>query len=288
MRARHPDLADFAVRDGIALAYEVYENAGPSIVFVPTWALFHSRLWKLQIPYLSRHFRVVAYDPRGNGRSDRPHDLAAYSWEEYVDDIFGVMDATGTDRAVLVGLSMSGYWSVLAATAHPERIQGIVLIGPRSGLGIAHPERQLYSYTEPLGTTEGWAKQNVHFIRAHYRDYVEFFVNQIFSEPHSTKAIEDGVEWALETDAETLIATDSANVDLEDIRDLFRGISCPVLIIHGDEDRLIPLQSSQELADLTDATLFTLKGAGHAPNVRDPVKVNLLIKDFVDGLGVAA
>ena len=288
MRARLPDHADLVVRNGVALAYEVYDNAKPSIVFVPTWALFHSRVWKLQIPYFARHFRVVAYDPRGNGRSDRPQDWAAYSWREYVDDIFGVMDATDTDRAVLVGLSMSGYWCALAAAIHPERVHGIILIGPRSGLGIAHPERQLYSYTDPLGTAEGWAKENVHFIRAHYRNYVEFFVNQIFSEPHSTKPIEDGVGWALETDAETLIATDSADLDVENVRDLYRGISCPVLIIHGDGDRLIPLQSSQEMAGLTDATVVTVAGGGHAPNVRDPVKVNLLIKEFIDHLRVAA
>ncbi|HJQ96516.1 MAG TPA: alpha/beta hydrolase [Acidimicrobiia bacterium] len=288
MRARLPDHADVVVRDGVALAYEVYDNAEPSIVFVPTWALFHSRVWKLQIPYFARHFRVVAYDPRGNGGSDRPQDWAAYSWQEYVDDILGVMDATDTDRAVLVGLSMSGYWCALAAAIHPERVHGIVLIGPMSGLGIAHPERQLYSYTDPLGITEGWAKDNVHFIRAHYRNYVEFFVNQIFSEPHSTKPIEDGVGWALETDAETLIATDSADLDVENVRDLYRRISCPVLIIHGDGDRLIPLESSQEMAGLTAATVVTVEGGGHAPNVRDPVKVNLLIKEFIDHLRVAA
>ena len=288
MRARLPDHAGFVDRDGVALAYEVYDNAGPSIVLVPTWALFHSRVWKLQIPYLARHFRVVAYDPRGNGRSDRPQDRAAYSWQQYVHDIVDVMDATGTDRAVLVGLSMSGYWSALAAAIHPERVHGIVLIGPRSGLGVAHPERQLYSYTDPLGTTEGWAKENVHFIRAHYRKYVEFFVNQIFSEPHSTKPIEDGVGWALETDAETLIATDSADLDVENVRDLYGRISCPVLIIQGDGDRLIPLRSSQEMAGLIDAAMITVAGGGHAPNVRDPVKVNLLIKEFIDHLRVAA
>jgi pimeloyl-ACP methyl ester carboxylesterase len=288
MRARLPDHADFVVRDGVNLAYEIYDNARPSILFVPTWALFHSRVWKLQIPYFARHFRVVAYDPRGNGRSDRPQDWAAYSWQKYVDDIFWVMDATGTDRAVLVGLSMSGYWSALAAATHPERIDGLVLIGPSSGLGIGHPERQRYSYTEPLGTTEGWAKENVHFIRAHYREYVEFFVRQVFSEPHSTKPIEDGAGWALETDAETIIATNCANLDVENIPNLYRGISCPVLIIHGDSDRLIPLQSSQEMAGLTGGTLVTVEGGGHAPNVRDPVRVNLLIKEFIDRLGVAA
>ena len=52
--------------------YEVYGSGEPTILFCPTWTLVHSRVWKMQIPYLARHHRVVVFDPRGNGKSDRP------------------------------------------------------------------------------------------------------------------------------------------------------------------------------------------------------------------------
>ena len=63
---------------------------------MPTWSVVHSRHWKLQIPYLARQFRVVTFDGRGNGRSDRPADAAAYADAEFVADAIAVLDATGT------------------------------------------------------------------------------------------------------------------------------------------------------------------------------------------------
>ena len=66
--------------------------------------------------------------------------------------------------------------------------------------------------------------------------------------------------------------------------ELAAQIDCPVMVIHGDEDEIRPWASGARLAELTGATLVTLEGSGHAPHVRDPVKVNLLLREFVDGL----
>ena len=63
------------------------------------------------------------------------------------------------------------------------------------------------SFTEPLPTDEGWAKQNRHYWQRDYPGFLEFFFGRCFTEPHSTKPREDAVGWGLETDAETLIAT---------------------------------------------------------------------------------
>ena len=60
---------------------------------MPTWSIIHSRFWKMQIPYLARHARVVTFDGRGNGRSDRPAEPDAYREEEYAADAVAVMDA---------------------------------------------------------------------------------------------------------------------------------------------------------------------------------------------------
>lgn len=283
MRARCSDQEGFVDRDDIQIFYEVYGKDQPTIVLVPTWSLFHSRVWKMQISYLSRYFRVVTYDPRGNGRSGRPMGTENHSWRHYIGDLLEVMAATDTERAILVGLSMSGYWANLTAVLHPDRVLGVVAIGPGTGLGIYHPERVEHSYTDHLDTTEGWAKENVYFIRSNYQEYVEFFVSQIFTEPHTTKAIEDGISWAMETGAETLIVSDTADLlPSDDMPAFYTRYSKPLLIIHGDEDAIAPLESSVELARLTSGRLLTLEGSGHAPNLRDPVRVNLAIKDFVD------
>src|SRR5215211_3914710 len=72
----------------------------------------HARFWKAQVPYLARHFRVVTYDGPGNGRSDRPLEPGPYGWEEQGRSALAVLDATGTERAVLVSLSMASQWAL--------------------------------------------------------------------------------------------------------------------------------------------------------------------------------
>jgi len=115
MRARYPDTEGFIERNGVKIGYEVFGDGEPAIVFPPVDGIVHSRCWKAQVPYLARTSKVVTIDPRGNGRSDRPQTAAAYADTEFVADTIAVMDATGVDRAVLVGHCTSSWYSFLAA-----------------------------------------------------------------------------------------------------------------------------------------------------------------------------
>ena len=138
-RARYPDTEGYVERDGVRTFYEVYGEGEPTVLLLPTWSIIHSRCWKLQIPYLARHCRVVTFDGRGNGKSDRPAEPAAYVEQEFADDAVAVMDATGTDRAVLVSLSRGAERSLLLATGHPERVAGMVFIAPALPLPPVSP-----------------------------------------------------------------------------------------------------------------------------------------------------
>src|SRR6266516_6823485 len=110
MRACQPVGDGYVERGGVKLHYEVFGTGEPTVVLLPTWSIIHSRHWKLQIPYLARHCRVLTFDGRGNGRSDRPAGVAAYLEDEFAADTLAVMDATGTERATLVGLSCGALW----------------------------------------------------------------------------------------------------------------------------------------------------------------------------------
>ena len=77
-RARYPDEEGYVERDGVRVFWERYGEGATTILLLPTWEIVHSRSWKMQIPILARHARVVTFDPRGNGRSDRPRDYEAY------------------------------------------------------------------------------------------------------------------------------------------------------------------------------------------------------------------
>jgi pimeloyl-ACP methyl ester carboxylesterase len=131
---------------------------------------------------------------------------STYRSAEFTADALAVMDAAGTGRAVLVSLSLGATWALEPGALHPERVAGIVFIAPALPLTDSDPQRAV-SFTERLDTTEGWVKFNRHYWREHYREFLEFFFAQMFTEPHSTKPIEDCVGWGLETDPETLIAT---------------------------------------------------------------------------------
>jgi pimeloyl-ACP methyl ester carboxylesterase/predicted glycosyltransferase len=282
-RARYPDETGYVERDGVNLYYEVYGSGEPTVFLLPTWSIIHSRHWKMQIPYLARHCRVVTFDGRGNGRSDRPQGSQAYGEREFAADAIAVLDATSTEHAVIVGFSMGGQRGLLLAAKHPERVQGAVFIGPSfPGGGEPLPERTVYEFDVEYDTDEGWAKNNRYHYLRDYRDFVEFFMSKMFTEAHSTKQIEDTVRWALETDARTLIATQEATgLTPEESRELAHRVRCPVLVIHGDEDAIVSVTRGAALAEHTGGRLVVLEGSGHAPHVRDPVKVNLLLRDFV-------
>ncbi len=288
MRARDPDHDGFTDHDGTLVFYEVYGAGEPTLVLVPSNPIVDSRQWKAQVPYLSRHYRVVIFDGRGNGRSDRPEAPEAYTEEAYLAELEAVLDATGSDRVVLVGLCHDGVWrSLRFAADHPERVAGIVAISV--GVPLIAPPHAFKGedrFDEELGTDEGWAKRNRHAWRRDYRGFVEFFFDQMFPEPHSTKQVEDCVAWGLATSVEAMLASMDAPSELS--RDTGRGDlpagPAPLLIIHGDDDRCQPLARAQRLAELTGAPLVVLEGAGHLPTARHPVKVNLLIRDFLDQL----
>jgi pimeloyl-ACP methyl ester carboxylesterase/predicted glycosyltransferase len=282
-RARYPDEEGFVERDGVRVTYEVYGEGEPTVLLLPTWSLVHSRHWKMQIPYLARHCRVVTFDGRGNGRSDRPTDAEAYAEAEFAADALAVMDATGTERSVIVGFSMGAQRGLLLAADHPERVEAAVFIGPAYyGGGRPLAERLDFSWEDELDTKEGWAKYNKHHWLRDYEDFVRFFISRMFTEPHSTKPIEDAVGWALETTGETLVLTNEApGPGPEELRELARRVRCPVLVIHGSDDAITSFTRGAALAEHTGGELVLLEGSGHAPHVRDPVKVNLLLRDVV-------
>ncbi|MBA3878026.1 MAG: alpha/beta hydrolase, partial [Anaerolinea sp.] len=272
-------------RDGVHIAWERYGDGEPTILLLPTWSIVHSRLWKMQIPYLARHYRVVTFDGRGNGRSDRPEDVAAYADTEFVADALAVLDATATARAIVVGVSMGGGYALRLAAEHPDRVEAAVFEGPYVPLADPDPERQTETvpFDEPLERYEGWAKYNLHYWRQDYRDFLEFFFGQVYSEPHSTKPIEDCVGWGLETDAETLIRIERAPyVDRAAARDFAARVTCPCLVIHGGDDGIIPARLGRALAEALGAEFLELAGSGHNPNARDPVRFDLALRDFID------
>ena len=287
MRARHPDSEGFVESGGLSIGYEVFGEGDVILLLLPTWTIIHSRFWKLQVPYLARHFRVITYDGPGNGRSDRSVDPEVFSLEAQASYALDVMDATDTAEAVVVSLSMGSMWSLILAADHPDRVLGQVFIGPT--LPITPPTAAQAGIEDAFWTEhedpQGWDKYNAHYWLSEWEDFAEFFFSQCFPESHSTKQREDCVGWALETTPEVLVAEETDDdITHETVLDWCSRVTTPVLVIHGDDDRISPLSRGRRLAEATGGSLVTVQDGGHIPLARDPVVVNLLIKDFADRL----
>jgi pimeloyl-ACP methyl ester carboxylesterase/predicted glycosyltransferase len=286
-RAVYPDIEGFTERDGQRLFYEIYGEGDETIFLLPTWSLVHSRHWKMQIPYFARHFRVLTMDGLGNGHSDRCRDPQRYGAEEFALDCLAVMDATGTERAVMVSLSRGAQYQLELARLAPERVAGAAFIGPMFPYTPSH--LSILLRTSPrvqrwLGSVDPvwWGNMNPIHWRRDYPQFAEWFISRCFSEPHSTKGIEDGVAWALDTDPETLAATATGHIhrDRRTLRSLAGDLDAPVLVVQGDRDKITPPRDGRALASLGGGRLETVVGAGHFPHARKPVQVNLALRDF--------
>ncbi|MBF4765527.1 alpha/beta fold hydrolase [Nocardioides islandensis] len=297
MRAREPDEQGYVERDGVRIGYETFNMAAtdrPAVLFVPIDQIVHSRAWKGQVPYLAQHYRVVTIDPRGNGRSDRPTDPAAYGDVHATADTLAVMDRLGIDRAVLVGICYSAWQSFVTTARHPDRVLGLVAVAPwirDASTPLPYRAEAAARFDEELDSYDGWFKTNRHYWKDHWGDFAEFFFTQQLCEPHSTKQLEDVVGFALESTSEAQIAESMVEPSIADVAEaeaMLRGIEAPVLVIQPTEDHCQPQERMANAARLLRAEHLVMEGSGHLPMARHPVVVNRAIKRFVDRVSGAA
>jgi pimeloyl-ACP methyl ester carboxylesterase/predicted glycosyltransferase len=288
-RARYPDSEGYVERDGQRLFYEVYGEGEETIFLLPTWSIVHSRHWRMQIHYFARHFRVLSMDGLGNGRSERCRDRRRYAPVEFARDCLAVMDATDTDRAVMASLSTGAQYQFELARLAPERVVGAVFVGPlfpytlSKNSILTDPAVQALARSVHLPMPAWWTHMNPVHWRQDHRRFADWFISRCFPEPHSTKAIEDGVGWMLDTDPETLAATVGHGEFLRGrrtLRELAQNLDCPVLVVHGERDKITATRDGRALARLSGGELHVVPGAGHVLHARKPVEFNLALRDF--------
>jgi pimeloyl-ACP methyl ester carboxylesterase/predicted glycosyltransferase len=244
--------------------YQVTGSAERDVVLLPPcYPIVYSRGWKMQIPYLSRLFRVVTLDFRGNGRSDRP--TTGYDFDTLYGDLGAVLDAAARPPFALVGYSCSNMLALRYAAEHPERVSHLVMLSPQ--------------YSQPM--PEPFDEKYAPLIRDDFDGYLRRFFTSMYPEPHSLKGMEDGIGWGQETTPEVLIEV-LREIRKDNVRDLLAKIAVPTLVLHGTRDRIVPYKVGAEIAEtIPGARFVTFEGGGHGLPGREAVKVNQLIRDFV-------
>lgn len=282
-RAREPDATGVVLSGGVDIAWEVHGDGSPTVLLLPTWSIVPSRFWKAQVPYLARHFRVVTFDGRGSGRSGRPASAGDYRKEQFAADTLAVLDATDTERAVLVAFSCGASWALRTAAERPDRTLGLVCIAPAVPFAPHHEERDFAfdaSYLDP----KGWQTYTRHeWLHGDYPGFQTFFFGRMNSEPHSTRQIEACLAWGRQIDPATLVTTEEGRAceDRASLLSVAQRVRAPMLVVHGDADKIRPHAQGAALAELTGAALLTVAGAVRALPSRHPVLVNRVIKEFV-------
>ena len=293
-RARDPDAAGHVERDGVRVWWESYGEGDTTFLMFPAWAIGTSRIWKNQIPFLARRHRVIVFDPRGNGGSDRPDDPAAYAPLHHHGDALAILDANGIDRAVTVSLSAGTLPNLAMCAQSPERVERAVFLGAFYPVADPFPEWTTVDVAQERESYEGWERYSVHAIHRDLAGFAAWWAEVCLPEPHSTIPIDYGVARALMTTPEALAKTLEMPEGVRTMEELLRpaapvfeemarSIRCPVMVLNSELDAVTPPHWGRALAEHTGARLVDLPGSGHLAQGRDPAKVNLLLREFVEG-----
>jgi pimeloyl-ACP methyl ester carboxylesterase/predicted glycosyltransferase len=296
MRARLPDHEGYAERNGVKLHYEVHGSGDTTILLLPAWTYYDSRVWKGQYAYLARHFRVVTFDPPGSRASSTPESPEAYGTAAVAADAAAVLDATETDSAVVAGLSAGGASALLLAAMAPDRVDAVLAAAPAMPLtGDQGVARLGEHWFDDADEPEGMA----HFNRdlwqrpGGFRRWAEWFAALNHPEPGSSWPIEQAVRWADEIGSEaTLRFWDAAVAGMADydpavVEALLEQIRCPVVVVHGTDDHVIPFATGEQVARHLAAELVVWEGAGHDLPGRHPVGMNLELRRLAELTGPA-
>ena len=245
--------------DGVRLAYASI-GSGPPLVKASNW-LTHldfewgSPIWRHWWSALSLHHRVIRYDERGNGMSQR--DVADVSFDTWVRDLETVVDAAGLDRFTLLGISRGGPIAIAYAVKHPGRVSHLVLYGAfPAGLNHVGTPDQLEGRRALVSLMRlGWGLNNPAFCKMFTCRFI----------PEATPEHERWFDelQRVSTSPENAARLMERDDDL-DVRSLLSRVTAPTLVIHCDRDQVVAPESGRQIAAaIPNARYVSLPGANH-------------------------
>lgn len=258
--------------NGIGIHYEEH-GSGPPLVMIGGLGA-DTYLWSKQVPAFAKRFRVVVFDNRGSGESDKPDK--PYSIPMMVDDTFGLMRAIGIERAHVMGASLGGLIAQELVLTHPEMVDRLVLVcttsnGPRStrpslwslipmvfalrrtGDPAADTRRAFSIFAHPT-----WLKENP----GEVEEYVAWRVAH--PQPRSAFKRQRGAIRGFHRE------------------DRLGTITAPTLIVHGDSDRIAPVANARVLGELIPgAKVVILEESGHACSFDQRDRFNQAVLEFL-------
>jgi class 3 adenylate cyclase len=268
----------YALANGVHIAWQAFGSGSTNLVFVPGWFSNVELIW--DSPWYKRFFtrlaafsRVLLFDKRGTGLSDR--ETPAFALEDRMDDVRAVMDASGSDRAVLMGNSEGGPMCALFAAAHPARTSGLIMMGSYA--------RRVSTDDYPWGTSREAYGELVERMEADWGSALDFASRapSLADNDDFTK----GAARYLRMSASPSTAIRYARMNGEiDVRAMLGSIRVPTLILHAVGDRVCDIGNARYLASkIPGSRLCEIDSEDHLFHLTHLDEAIEEIEEFVTG-----
>ena len=257
--------------DGTRIHYEVTGLTKRAPVLLVQGLGGEKNSWNLQRAALALRHRTIAFDNRGAGRSDKPD--GKYNLEEMADDAIAVLDAAGIENAHVVGLSMGGAISQIIALKHPNRVRSLTLVATACR-NHAWREELLQSWAT-TAETEG--------MTAVGKEAARWMIG-----PRSFRRVLPALGWmgplqlfnppnAFVSQVKAILSTDDGALNTE-----LANISCPTMVVVGNQDVLTPRGDAEEIASLIPtAELVVISGGAHGLHIEHASTFNRILLEFL-------
>jgi pimeloyl-ACP methyl ester carboxylesterase len=221
-----------------------------------------------QVNALRDRWRCISWDERAHGATETSADDFSY-WDS-ASDALGLLDHLGVDRAVLAGMSQGGYLSLRAALTAPDRVRGLVLIDTQPG--VEDPaNRQAYDQLIDVWATSDEAPQEI----------LDIVAAIILGDDWEGSA-EWQDKWRTVTPQQLRQAYATLVTREDDVTGRLSELSSiPSIVIHGELDAAIPVETARSMAEAIGAELTVVDGAGHAANLTHPEPTNKALEAFL-------
>jgi pimeloyl-ACP methyl ester carboxylesterase/class 3 adenylate cyclase len=268
----------YARIESIHIAYQVSGDGPRDLVYLPGLWSHVEHCWREPafagfLAHLSSFSRLILLDTRGAGLSDRPRELPIL--EHQIDDVLGVLDAAGSDQAVIMGVSQSGPMAALFAATHPERTSGLILYGTYAA---ARADDEY-----PWGRSDEWIQDYLARVDAEWGTGTDF---DLVAPSYAEDAAVRGWWAALERHSSApgnAMEYIRAHIQ-DDVRAVLPSIAVPTLVLHREQDLYRDPAHGRYIVDsVPGSELVALPGCDHLPYLGDQESILAAIEAFVTG-----
>ena len=255
--------------NGTEINYRDSGNAKDVVLLLHAFPL-HSGMWTRQIAALEKKHRVVALDYRGLGKSGMPPE--AWTMEQLAQDIRELLSHLRIERAGVVGLSMGGYVAFELFRQLPGLFRGLALCDTKAGADdeAGRANREKFAKTA-IERGLGWVADEM--------------IPKLLKPQPDPAAVKEVRALITGGTPAGVAAAQRAMAGRPDSMPTLAAMACPVLVVVGEEDSLIPPAESEKMAKAAKhASLVRVPGAGHLPNIENPEPFNHALVGFLDSL----